>query len=348
MGASSPPVRSAIGIVRVSQVNGRDGESFASPGEQRNRIADGARGTACGLLDTIDELDVSGGTPLAERAGLRSAVEAIEAHQAVGARRRALRSPRPLAASAGRGRFSRRGRRRSRRRARLRRSHERHRRAVAQWHDGRRRERVLPPIDQGAQCRGAGTSRRARSLPWPNVPAGYVRGDDGVLVLGPDAEAVRHAFSLRADGATIQAVREHLRCPRRPSRVLEGHDHARQPRYRGEIHFGQLVNLAAHEPLIDAETFARAQRAKPSRGRRANSERLLARLGVLRCGTCGSRMVVGTSHHGQLLDLPLPADRRLHASRDDQRRDRRVRRRRRRPRRPRGRRGPRLRRGERP
>jgi len=29
------------------------------------------------------------------------------------------------------------------------------------------------------------------------------------------------------------------------------------------------------------------------RGRRASSERLLARLGVLRCGTCGSRMVVG-------------------------------------------------------
>src|SRR5262249_6008955 len=31
------------------------------------------------------------------------------------------------------------------------------------------------------------------------------------------------------------------------------------------------------------------------RGRRAQSERLLARLGVLRCATCGARMVVGNT-----------------------------------------------------
>ncbi len=30
--------RRAIGIVRVSQVKGREGESFASPGQQRDRI----------------------------------------------------------------------------------------------------------------------------------------------------------------------------------------------------------------------------------------------------------------------------------------------------------------------
>ena len=31
------------------------------------------------------------------------------------------------------------------------------------------------------------------------------------------------------------------------------------------------------------------------RGRRAKSERLLARLGVLRCATCGARMVIGST-----------------------------------------------------
>jgi hypothetical protein len=33
-------------------------------------------------------------------------------------------------------------------------------------------------------------------------------------------------------------------------------------------------------------------------GRKAKSERLLARLGVLRCGSCGARMVVGTARQG--------------------------------------------------
>ncbi len=36
---------------------------------------------------------------------------------------------------------------------------------------------------------------------------------------------------------------------------------------------------------------------KVSRGRKAKSDRLLARLGVLRCASCGSRMVVGTSNN---------------------------------------------------
>jgi len=40
------------------------------------------------------------------------------------------------------------------------------------------------------------------------------------------------------------------------------------------------------------------QRVKAPRGRRAKSDRLLARVGVLRCGSCGSRMVVGTSNNG--------------------------------------------------
>jgi len=37
------------------------------------------------------------------------------------------------------------------------------------------------------------------------------------------------------------------------------------------------------------------QRRTVSRGRQAKSERLLARLGVLRCGTCASRMVINSS-----------------------------------------------------
>jgi Recombinase zinc beta ribbon domain len=65
--------------------------------------------------------------------------------------------------------------------------------------------------------------------------------------------------------------------------------------YLGEIHFGDLHNLNAHEPIIkDGALFERVQRRTVSRGRQAKSERLLARLGVLRCGTCGSRMVINS------------------------------------------------------
>jgi hypothetical protein len=50
---------------------------------------------------------------------------------------------------------------------------------------------------------------------------------------------------------------------------------------------------------VDRALWNRVQRVKVTRGRRAKSDRLLARLGVLRCGTCGARMVVGTAHNGE-------------------------------------------------
>jgi hypothetical protein len=63
--------RRAIGIVRVSQVNGREGESFASPSEQRERIRAACDRDNLRIIETIDELDVSGGTPLEKRSALR-------------------------------------------------------------------------------------------------------------------------------------------------------------------------------------------------------------------------------------------------------------------------------------
>ena len=75
--------RRAIGIVRVSKVNRREGDSFASPTEQRERIEAACKRDGLRLIDVKEELDVSGGTALENRAGLRSAIEAIES----GARR---------------------------------------------------------------------------------------------------------------------------------------------------------------------------------------------------------------------------------------------------------------------
>jgi DNA invertase Pin-like site-specific DNA recombinase len=70
----------------------------------------------------------------------------------------------------------------------------------------------------------------------------------------------------------------------------------------GEIHFGGFTpNLhAIEEPLLDHVTFRRLAAMRAPRGRYAKSDRLLARLGVLTCETCGARMTVHTtSSHGR-------------------------------------------------
>src|SRR2546430_2734637 len=77
-----PTQRRAIGIIRVSQVKGRDGESFVSPDEQRGRIEAACERDKLRLLRVVDELDVSGGTDLENRTGLREAIEAVEAGEA--------------------------------------------------------------------------------------------------------------------------------------------------------------------------------------------------------------------------------------------------------------------------
>jgi hypothetical protein len=55
------------------------------------------------------------------------------------------------------------------------------------------------------------------------------------------------------------------------------------------------VNLEDFPPVIDPETFGRLQKVRVTRGRRSKSDRLLARLRILRCGTCNGLLQVGTS-----------------------------------------------------
>ncbi|MDP9344308.1 MAG: recombinase family protein, partial [Actinomycetota bacterium] len=292
--------RRAIGIVRVSQVNGRDGESFASPAEQRDRIAAECERLHLRLLDTTDEMDVSGGTPLQQRHGLRHAVEAVEAGDAdviVAAYfDRLVRSLRVqgelvdrveaaggqvLAVDVGQITNG----------------------SAGQWLSGTMLGAVSEYQRRTAKERSAGGQQRAVArgvLPYPNVPPGYKRGSEGVLVRDPvTAPVVADAFALRADGATIHDVRAYL-AQHGIERSYHGVTALLASRVvLGEIHFGGLVNLQAHEAIVDAGTWRRVQRVSTPRGRRAKSERLLARLGVLRCASCDARMVVGTSNHSQ-------------------------------------------------
>jgi hypothetical protein len=117
-------------------------------------------------------------------------------------------------------------------------------------------------------------------------------GGDGRLVPNHEAPIVAEAFRMRADGATVGDVRRYLdengmgRTLSAVSKLLKSRT------VLGEIHFGDSVNTEAPEPIVDADTWRRAQRVVP-RGTRPISQRLLARQGVLRCGSCGGKMVVG-------------------------------------------------------
>jgi len=276
----------AIGIVRQSK--GR--EDSLSPAEQRERIADVCGREGLSLVEVHEEIDVSGGTPLAQREGLRAAVEAVEAGTAsvvvVAYFDRLFRSlvvqaevverieavgGRILAADVGEVSGA----------------------TPAKWISSGLLGLVAEYYRRSVRERSGEAQRLAVAegrIPYEHGPPGYeVVG--GRLVPNADAPAVRRAFELRGEGATIMEVREYLR-GQGVDRGFTGVQRMLSNRtYLVEIHFGQLHNPAAHEPLVDAATFGAVQPGR--RGARSRSDRLLARLGVLRCGTCGARMVVG-------------------------------------------------------
>lgn len=161
--------------------------------------------------------------------------------------------------------------------------------AVSEYH-----RRVTAERTEDAKRRAIADGRPT----FPNIPPGLrLRKEDGRLEPHPkESTIVRDAFELRASGATVREVREFLR-----ANGIERSFHGVQAMltsrmYLGELRFGEYVNANAHPAIVDLATWQRVQRMRATRGRRAKSEQLLARLGVLRCATCGGRMVVGSQH----------------------------------------------------
>jgi site-specific DNA recombinase len=132
-------------------------------------------------------------------------------------------------------------------------------------------------------------------VPWCQTAPGYLRDDDSKLRPDPaKVPIIRKAFEMRARGATVADVRACL-AEHGVVKSYHGTGHLLRDRiYLGEVHFKNRVNFFAHEPIIDRDLFERVQRVAVPRGRRPKSERLLARLGVLRCASCDGRMVVGS------------------------------------------------------
>lgn len=304
-GAKSPSrtkrasLRRAVAVVRVSRVGARSGEQFVSPSEQRTRIEEACARDGLELVDTFEELDVSGGAALAKRPGLRHAVELVEAGKAdtvvVAYFDRLVRSLKVqlevaerveaaggkiLALDVGEVGVGATGKLTAQFLG-----------AVAEYHRNVTAERTAE-AKRRAIARGVPT--------FSKIPPGYRRREDGTLELhSKEASTIAEAFRLRAEGETVMDVRAYLR-----EHGIERSFHGTQAIlasriYLGELRFGKLVNTASHPALVDAETWARVQRVRSPRGPRAVSDRLLARLGVLRCGTCGARMVVGTANHSK-------------------------------------------------
>ena len=278
----------------MSHVGGRSGESFVSPDDQAKRIKAACRRDGLRLVEVVREMDVSGGTPLERRPGLRRAVELVEAQKVdtivVAYMDRLVRS------------------------------------VAVQLELVERVERAggtILTLDHGALTNGNATQRLSATMlgavnayqrelvaertqeakeravargvaPFPNIPFWLHRGEGERLEHHPDLAPVAfEAVHMRAGGTTIREVRAFL-ADRGVGLSFHGVQSFLTSRLLlGELRFGNFSNLEAFPPLVDAETFNRLQRLRLPRGRRPKSQRLLARLGVLRCATCGSRMVVG-------------------------------------------------------
>lgn len=151
--------------------------------------------------------------------------------------------------------------------------------------------------------------------PFPKLTPAYVKREDGTLDLHPiNAPLIAEACRMRA-GIGYSAPQSWTKIARWlneqgivDTETGEPHEMTQvstrvalsSKLLIGEIHFGGFTpNLRAGEKwggvVIDRATFRKMHKAKVTRGRLSKSEQLLARQGVLVCGTCDSRMIVNSS-----------------------------------------------------
>jgi len=290
--------RRAVGVIRVSKVGKRalkGEERFVSPREQQAKLSEWCQAQGIQLVTVREELDVSGKRPLEKRPGLLPAIEDVERGAAdmviVAYFDRLVRSLRVQADILDRvekaggqvvaldaGRIS--------------------NATAAQWLNAT----VLGMMaDYHVRVTREKTDVAKRDAvdrgvpPFPNIPPGYVRGTDGRLVVVEEhRDLIARVFKMRAGGASLTQCRLFL-----SANGIERSYRATQTMfanrlYLGEIHFSDMVNLQAHEPLVDRELFVKAGERVEKRGRPAKSDRLLARLGVLVCRSCGARLTAAT------------------------------------------------------
>lgn len=142
------------------------------------------------------------------------------------------------------------------------------------------------------------------------VPVGYVKGEDGRLQVDPEvAPKVREVFRRRAHGESWRQLGEYLEA--RGVTTAWGNDVwtssslrnlVMNRAYLGEARQGEIVNREAHEPIVSEKEWQAAQPGEriTLRKEQSRSSECLLR-GLLVCGGCSKRMLVGSSsdHKGR-------------------------------------------------
>lgn len=137
------------------------------------------------------------------------------------------------------------------------------------------------------------------------APMGYRQGADRrFVIVEEEAEAIRLAFNLRAEGASCPAIARELRSrgylSRRGGRFTERlvRSLLEVTTYTGDVVDGANVHRDAHPAIVSRETWSKAQ--TPSRPRALDSTPALL-AGVARCASCSYSLVVaGTRKDGLL------------------------------------------------
>jgi site-specific DNA recombinase len=311
---SLQPVKRAVGIVRVSRVGKRSREKFVSPEDQTRQIERVCERNHLDLVEVTEELDVSGfSRSIDRRPGLSHAINMIESGQAEVlvvayfdrlCRRLAVKEEvfrRMSTAGAG---------------------------VIAldmgdrvvdgettgEWLDLSFRALMAEYQARQIRDRTRGPTERAVKAgipPFAHIPPGYRRGPDRrVVVEEAEAAAVLRAFEMRDEGVVLREIRDYLRSHGivRDIRGVQGMLSNRI--YLGELHFGKLVNLSSHTPIIDPSLFRRVQPTNKRGPRTGRSGLLLARLGILRCSGCGRGLVAGSQvrRGGRYRDYRCPTN----------------------------------------
>lgn len=282
-----------VGYVRVSSVGGRAGDTFISPSVQRERIEQLAAAHGHTIVAWQEDLDQPGSR--LDRPGLEEAFRSVEGGDADGIAVAKLdRFARSVAGAAH--------------------ALERLEKAKGallaadlgmdtSTPAGKLMRNVLMALAEFELDRirenwdVARSHAIARGVPVNSrIKTGYRRREDGRLELDPDtAPVIRELFLRRGAGESWRSLARFLNDNIDRSRgwslgSVTGLVKSRT--YLGEIKHGDIVNPAAHEPLVTRAEWEAAQTARLLRPhRRAGS--LLA--GIIRCAACGYTMSRNTS-----------------------------------------------------
>jgi DNA invertase Pin-like site-specific DNA recombinase len=287
-----------LGYVRVSQVNGRGGESFISPGEQRKAIERfvGARGHE--LVDVLTDLDESGST--FKRPMFEQALERLDAGEADGI------------AVAKLDRFSRSTLEGLALAQRLR--DEGHALLLADLDldtstpTGKAMLAValaFAQLELDNRREGWAVAQRnamRRHVNPGTTPTGYTRDEQGRMVIDPvSGPAIRRAFERRASGMSWAKIARQLdeelpRADGRRWRATTVRSILDSPAYLGRLErrvAGELIVVeGAHEPLVDRGLFEAVQTPAGVKGpKHRETPALLA--GLVRCAACESSLTRG-------------------------------------------------------